>query len=215
MDNIQRKLEELFKKTFNEEVTEFSILPTSGSGRNYYRLKSNNEAVVGAYSTSNRENKAFFYFTDFFYSKSLPVPKLFSVHQDEEIYLQEDLGDLSLFQLVEKGKKAGMFSDELKSHYKKALRNLVDFQLANDFDGSYCYPRDCFDRQSMQWDLNYFKYYFLKLANIPFDEQYIEDDFQRLIAYIAEIDSNFFMYRDFQSRNILIRYCFIAISGKS
>lgn len=205
MDKIQKKLEALFIQKFKEDVIEFETLPASGSGRTYYRLRSENKQVIGAYSEDRRENEAFIYFSNYFYDKSLPVPEIFAENLQENIYLQEDLGDQSLYHLIERDKVEGFFSEKLKTLYKTVLEKLVSFQLANNFEGSYCYPRDKFDKQSIQWDLNYFKYYFLKLAYIPFDEQYIENDFQKLITYISEIDSNYFMYRDFQSRNILLK----------
>ena len=203
--NIVEDLSRLFYKTFSENISDCEKLPLSGSERIYYRLKSTNAQAIGTFNPNRRENDAFIYFSTFFKAKSLAVPEIYAHDLDNDIYLQEDLGNQSLYELMHNEKKSGEFSNQLKTAYKKALKALIDFQIKGaDIDTSYCYPRSFFDEQSMQWDLNYFKYYFLKLANIPFDEQYIEDDFQKLIAYIQHIDSKYFMYRDFQSRNILM-----------
>ena len=118
----------------------------------------------------------------------------------------EDLGDQTLFDLAMEAKNNEAFNKELLAYYREAIDELVKFQLeaGKDLDYSACYPRPVFDRQSISWDLNYFKYNFLKLAGIEFDEQGLEDDFQTLMTFLLEENMEFFMYRDFQARNIMI-----------
>ena len=153
-----------------------------------------------------RENEAFFYYSDFFWENKVAVPELYAISPDRKTYLQLDLGNRTLYDLVVEKRNAGLgFDDELEKMYKLAIQGLVRMQkLGALIDFSHAYPREAFDRQSMLWDLNYFKYDFLKLAHIPFDEQLLEDDFQHFADELSACDSNYFLYRDFQSRNLMI-----------
>jgi aminoglycoside/choline kinase family phosphotransferase len=123
---------------------------------------------------------------------------------DNNIYLQEDLGDIDLFRLVTDDKQHKTVN--LIQLYRKVIDEMpsIQYKSVSDFDFSICYPRHAFDRQSMHWDLNYFKYHFLKLAYTPFHEQKLEDDFNRFIDFLLQAPSGFFLYRDFQSRNIMM-----------
>ncbi len=198
---IENKLSELFKKWNGNSPDSISPLPVSGSARKYFRLKNNNISVVGVFGPEQKENKAFISFSKHFKSLGLNVPEIYDEDLSSNIYLEEDLGDLTLFKLLKSD-----FSSA-KMYYKKAVEDLILFQVdgRKKIDYSICYPRDSFDRQSMKWDLNYFKYYFLKPLNIFYDEQKLEDDFNSLINFLLETDSSYFLYRDFQSRNILIK----------
>ncbi|MEZ5072662.1 MAG: phosphotransferase [Bacteroidales bacterium] len=182
-------------------------LPASGSPREYYRITGNSSSAIGAFNLDREENEAFLSFSRHFKSKGLPVPEIYLVDLDQHVYLQEDLGDTSLFDRLFELRCNGDFPDELTRIYKEVLTGLQAFQIgaAEDLDYSKCYPRAGFDRQSMQWDLSYFKYYFLKLAGIPFSEQKLEDDYTTLMNYLLAQDTGYFLYRDFQSRNIMIR----------
>ena len=134
------------------------------------------------------------------------VPILYDQQLKGNIYLIEDLGDTTLFSLMEKEKANDSFSNKALSYYREALSQLIRFQTdgGKGLDYSVCFPRVKFDQQSILWDLNYFKYYFLKLAKIPFDEQKLEDDFKTFTQFLLSASTNYFMYRDFQSRNILV-----------
>lgn len=198
--NIENELIKLFKKWNGAEPASIIPLPVSGSARKYFRLISNNQTAVGVYGPEPKENKAFIYFSKYFKSAGLNVPEIYSENLSENIYLIEDLGDLTLFKLLQKDFK------EAKKYYQKVIDDLISFQLSGEkIDYAYCYPREKFDRQSMQWDLNYFKYYFLKPLNIFYDEQKLEDDFNSLINFLSGADSFYFLYRDFQSRNIMVK----------
>ena len=205
--NIKDQLISLFIAHFKEEVSIFEPLPASGSYREYARIKSMHHNMIGAYNNDVKENKAFFEFSAHFLKKDIPVPHIYSISADQKCYLQEDLGNTTLFEFLTKVGETEGFSDKIVDEYKKVLRQLPRIQLVagKDIDYSICYPREAFDKQSMMWDLNYFKYYFLKLAKIPFEEQALEDDFQLFSDYLLEADNNAFLYRDFQSRNIMLK----------
>lgn len=198
---------QLFENHFSEKVESFEMLPPSGSYRKYCRLGNENRTVIGAFNSDIKENTAFLSFSNHFYNKGLNVPKVYSVSSDLKKYLLEDLGNTSLFDFLTKTREEEGFSENIISEYKKVLKELPKIQIVagKEIDYSVCYPREAFDKQSMMWDLNYFKYYFLKLAKIHFDEQALEDDFQLFSNYLLSASSNYFMYRDFQSRNVMLK----------
>lgn len=204
---IKDQLINLFESHFKEEVIFFEQLPASGSYREYARMKSASHQVIGAYNQDTKENEAFLEFSAHFRNKNIPVPTIYAVSNDQQTYLQEDLGSVTLFDFLTKTREEEGFSSKIVDVYKKVLRELPRIQLVagKDIDYSVCYPREAFDKQSMMWDLNYFKYYFLKLAKIPFDEQALEDDFQAFSDYLLAVDNNAFLYRDFQSRNVMLK----------
>ena len=204
---IKDQLIRLFESHFKEEVTFFEQLPASGSYREYVRIKSVSHQVIGAYNLDIKENQAFLEFSAHFRNKNIPVPNIYAVNSNMDCYLQEDLGNTTLFDFISTTRENEGFSIKIVDEYKKVLRELPRIQLVagKDIDYSVCYPREAFDKQSMMWDLNYFKYYFLKLAKIPFDEQALEDDFQAFSDYLLAVDNNAFLYRDFQSRNVMLK----------
>ncbi len=197
----------LFRNYFAEEVISEEMLPPSGSYREYLRLKSSHYSAIGTWNEDQNENRAFIEFSKHFRRKGLNVPQIYDHNLERGIYLQEDLGDLSLFQFAQEVRGSEGFSERIINVYRKVIRELPKIQIiaGEDFNYGYCYPRKSFDRQSMMWDLNYFKYYFLKLAKISFNEQLLEDDFTAFTDYLLKAECYFFMFRDFQSRNIMIR----------
>ena len=208
----QTKLEllnDLFHRWCGERIKSVTKLPASGSPREYYRIAGTSRTAIGAINHDREENEAFLSFSRHFHSMGLAVPEIYLVDLDNNAYLQEDLGDLTLFDFVIQTRDNGSFPEDLIQVYKKVLTELQKFQIsgAKDLDYSVCYPRASFDRQSMQWDLSYFKYYFLKLAGIPFNEQRLENDYITLIEYLLAQDNNYFLYRDFQSSNVMLRDC--------
>jgi aminoglycoside/choline kinase family phosphotransferase len=212
MTTIAHNLITLFTTLYGTPPISVTKLPGSGSYRSYYRLQGLHESVLGAHNEDIRENEAFISFTNHFYSEGLPVPRILASDPASRIYLITDLGDTTLYQVLTNSRNAepdgssSRFSPELMEIYKKAICWLPVFQVkcGQTLDYSVCYPRSAFDRQSMMWDLNYFKYYFLKLAKIPFDEQDLENDFIGLCDILLEVDADFFLFRDFQSRNIMV-----------
>ncbi len=194
----------LFKQwSGDKNITAIFPLPISGSQRQYFRIESGNKSAIGCYNNDVTENEAFFHFTEQFYSAGLSVPKLFAIHSDRKHYLIQDLGNETLFSKLSIAKN---FDTEIFPLYKNAIEQLVQFQTKGRecIDFSKAYPRKEFDRQSILWDLSYFKYYWIKFLNIPFDEQLLENDFHTFADYLLSIPHNYFLYRDFQSRNIMV-----------
>ncbi len=201
------ELSTLFEKWAGEEVLNIEHLPQSGSYREYYRMRGASKTAIGTFNADKKENRAFLTFSKHFSSKGIPVPAVFGEGPGGKTYLISDLGETTLFNLLkERRKKTSVFPGSIIELYKKALDELPRFQIiaSEDLDYDVCYPRKAFDRQSMMWDLNYFKYYFLKLAKVPFDEQLLENDYQAFCDFLLEAPHDYFLYRDFQSRNIMI-----------
>ena len=200
------RLRQLFAQWAGEPCRECLALGAGGSSRRYYRLVGNTHRCIGAVGDNLRENNAFFTFTRHFGNKKMPVPELYLVDDDGVHYLQQDLGDLTLYDLLrQKKQQGGGFDAEMLAYYRQALSDLDALQRAGkDIDLSCAFPRAAFDRRSILWDLNYFKYNFLKIADISFDEELLENDFQRLADMLLSADTNYFMFRDFQGRNIMV-----------
>ncbi|WP_421918749.1 RapZ C-terminal domain-containing protein [Marinifilum sp.] len=203
---IKNALIRLFEKWADDKVVETELLPQSGSYREYIRLIGEKRTVLGAYNADIKENNAFINFSKHFLSKNLPVPEIYHQKDEEGLYLLQDLGKTTLFDYILHLRVGEGFANDLILIYKKIITQLVRFQVegGDGLDYEACYPRDCFDKQSMIWDLHYFKYYFLKLAKIPFDEQLLENDFQKFSDYLLDAPREYFLYRDFQSRNIML-----------
>lgn len=200
------KLKELYK-TFTGTTPENVIeLPASGSNRRYFRL-TGTQSLIGVYGTSREENEAFLYMAEHFRKKGLNVPQVHIVSEDKAFYLQEDLGDTLLFNAIEKGRVTNVFSEDEKELLRKTMRMLpaIQFAGADGFDFTRCYPQPTFNERSILWDLNYFKYCFLKATGLDFQEDKLEDDFQRMSDVLLRSLSATFMYRDFQSRNVMIK----------
>jgi aminoglycoside/choline kinase family phosphotransferase len=200
-------LKELFLSHFGENVDSVSPLKGGGSDRKLFRLRNNQRRVIGVTNADRQENIAFLAFSRHFRQMELPVPEIYIDKLEQGIYLEEDLDDTTLFQLLTETRSREGFSQKLIDLYTQVVRILPQFQIfaGRTLDYRLCYPRGSFDRQSMRWDLNYFKYYFLKLAQIPFNEQTLEDDFDRFTEFLLAADRDYFLYRDFQSRNIMIK----------
>lgn len=205
-EQTKSALIQLFENWADDKVIDTEVLPQSGSYREYIRLIGEKRTVLGVYNADKKENNAFLSFSKHFASKNLPVPEIFLHDEKQDIYLIQDLGKTTLFDYILHLRVGEGFATDLVVIYKKIISQLVRFQVEgrDELDFSACYPRDSFDKQSMIWDLHYFKYYFLKLAKIPFDEQLLENDFQKFSNYLLDAPRDFFLYRDFQSRNIML-----------
>lgn len=203
---VEEKLSHLFQQYTGKQPDRLIKLPQSGSYRQYYRIFSLGKSYIGAYNEDKAENIAFIEFTKHFFSKSLPVPEVLTSDIDNNVYLLKDLGDITLLSYIQQLNYPREVSAKVIDTYKAVLEQLPRFQVmgGEGLDYSLCYPRHAFDRQSMMWDLNYFKYYFLKLAKVPFNEQALENDFNALVDFLLTADCNYFLYRDFQSRNVMM-----------
>jgi aminoglycoside/choline kinase family phosphotransferase len=202
----ETNLKMLFEEWTKDELNNITPLPKSGSNRKYFRLTGEEKNAIGVFNRDKRENEAFIYLTKHFIAKGLNVPSLYDQDIENSCYLIQDLGDETFYSKIESVNNEKQFPDELIATYKKSLNRLISFQIdgGKDLDYSVCNPRPEFDKQSIMWDLNYFKYYFLRLSNTQFDEQKLEGDFNTLVHFLLQADSNYFMYRDFQSRNIML-----------
>jgi aminoglycoside/choline kinase family phosphotransferase len=202
-------LKQLFERHFGVPVERVEPLQgdLGGSGRNILRLAHRDLSAVGILYDVREENAAFLEFSRHFRSRGLAVPEIYASELDAGAYLEEDLGDVSLFQFLSKNRVGDNIAPQVVEAYCNVVAQLPRFQVEASRDLNYqvCYPRSSFDGQSITWDLNYFKYYFLKLAGIPFNEQELEDDFGRLTRFLLTAARDYFLYRDFQSRNIMLR----------
>lgn len=179
-----------------------------GSNRIYSReTDAEGRPFIRVRGTNRDENRAFIYMARHFRSLGLPVPQIYSVSDDEMSYTQEDLGNTLLFDAIRHGRETGCFLPEEKIILERTIRALAHIQIigAKSFDWSYCFPVPAMDERSIRWDLNYFKYCFLKETKIEFSEPELEDDFDRLVAVLSAESEDAFLYRDFQSRNVMIR----------
>src|SRR5579863_7739094 len=202
-------LKRLFDEHFHFPVEQLQPVQgeLGGSGRKIVRLTGHNKSAIGILYGVREENVAFLEFSRQFRKRGLPVPEIYGEDLDHGAYLEEDLGDTSLFELLSRNRKGENIAPEVIDAYRKAIATLPRFQVEAGRDLNYkvCYPRGSFDRQSIAWDLNYFKYYFLRLAGVPFSEQALENDFSRLTKCLLAAPHDYFLYRDFQSRNVMLR----------
>jgi len=202
-------LPKLFEEHFHRPVERVQPLQgqLGGSGRNIVRLSSGEFSAIGILYDVREENAAFLEFSRHFRRHGLPVPEIYAEDLSQGAYLEEDLGDTTLFEFLSANRDGAKVAQPALEAYRKVVEILPRFQVEAGRDLNYkkCYPRASFDRQSIAWDLNYFKYYFLRLAGIPFNEQALEDDFSRLTKFLLTAPHDYFLYRDFQSRNVMLR----------
>ena len=178
-----------------------------GSGRAIVRLTGQGASAIGIVYSVREENVAFLEFSRHFRRHGLPVPEIYAEDLSQGAYLEEDLGDATLFEFLSSNRSGEAIAPQAIDAYRKVVAVLPRFQVEAGRDLNYkvCYPRASFDRQSIAWDLNYFKYYFLRLAGVPFNEQALELDFSRLTKFLLGASHDYFLYRDFQSRNVMLR----------
>lgn len=198
MDEIKK----LFGEYSDSPVTGIDRLPQAGSERHYFRIHTQGNTYIATYGANIKENESFIYFSNQFHAKGLPTPEILYCSADRKIYLQQDFGDVSLLnQLEEKG-----FSDSMYALYKKSLQQLAQLQVKGDegLDYKKCLTNTEFGKQAIMADLLYFKYYFLDALRRPYDKQKLMEDFEALSNYLSHTEYKYFMFRDFQSRNIMV-----------
>ena len=205
MDVLRR----MFEQHFHSPVAQVQALQgqLGGSGRSIIRLANDKISAIGIVYGVREENVAFVEFSRHFRRHGLPVPEIYAEELSQGAYLEEDLGDTTLFEFLSNNRTGENIAPPVVEAYRQALAVLPRFQIEAGRHLNYkvCYPRASFDRQSIAWDLNYFKYYFLRLAGIPFNEQALENDFSRLTKFLLTAGHDYFLYRDFQSRNVMLR----------
>src|SRR5271169_2505362 len=201
-------LSSLFEQRFQTPVVRMQPLQgqLGGSGRKIIRLAGEKVTAIGILYDVREENVAFLEFSRHFRKHGLPVPEIYADDLNHGAYLEEDLGDTSLFEFLSQNRSGEAIAPKVVDAYRHVIATLPRFQIeaARDLNYKVCYPRGSFDRQSIAWDLNYFKYYFLRLAGIPFSEQALENDFSRLTKFLLGAGREYFLYRDFQSRNVML-----------
>lgn len=198
----------LYARWQQRHAASIESLPESGSSRKYFRLKADDgKSVIGVFNEDVRENKAFVYLGRHLLKAGIRVPEIYETDLDKGIYLEEDLGDTTLLDRMAEIASKEDQSNSLSDLYRNVIDAMPDIQVKafNGLDFSKCYPRREFDAQSIMWDLNYFKYNLLKPLRIKFYEQDLEEDFAAISAYLCETPRESFMFRDFQSRNIMLR----------
>lgn len=205
---IMEQLLKLYQQWAGTAPAQVEKLAGAGSNRQYFRLTAaDGSTVVGVVGTSREENHAFVALDRHFTLRKLPVPALLAVSHDEMCYLQTDLGRTSLFDAIQGGREAGGRYDLAEQTLlKRTIRALPDLQIrgARGLDWNVCYPQPEFDEDNVLFDLNYFKYDFLKLTGLDFHEMKLEASFRRFAKDLTSEPSESFMYRDFQARNVML-----------
>ncbi len=196
------KITELYTSWAGNAPTSIDVLQQAGSERRYFRIWQNNQPVIGTYGANVKENESFLYFSEHFYKKNLPVANILAVSNDKMCYLQEDYGNISLINRLE----TEGYVPDVYNLFKRSLEKLAELQVKGDdgLDYSKCLTNSEFGKQAIMADLLYFKYYFLDALRKPYDKQKLIDDFEALSSYLTHTDHKFFMFRDFQSRNIQV-----------
>lgn len=205
-ESVKLQISGLYEQLTGSRPEMIQPLRASGSSRRYFRISGNGETVIGAWYDQVPENKAFISFSRHFWEQGLNVPEILAVSDDLKCYLLEDLGNKVLLDYVLEVRNKPDHQHLLVEVYRDVLDHLIRFQVVagKTLDYSVCFPADHFDEQAYMWDLNYFKYNFLKLINIPFDEYRLEKDFRALVTQLLSADHSWFVYRDFQARNIML-----------
>ncbi len=208
---MEKTFRRLYEAHFGKPPASVLALEGDGSSRRMFRVVGEGmETAIGVMGPDREENRAFLSYSAALRGAGLPVPEIYGADEEAGVYLEEDLGDTTLFDAVTAARAedpGAPFPEAILPVYRRVLEVLPRFQVEGGkaVDYSVAYPRAAFDRQSILWDLNYFKYHFLKLANVPFNEARLEKDFRRLTTFVLGADTRHFLYRDFQSRNVMLR----------
>lgn len=202
MQSVKEEIEKLFEQYSKEPITAIDKLPQAGSERHYFRIYTSDKTFIATYGANLKENESFFYFSKHFRKKQLATPEIFCINAEKNIYIQQDFGDVSLLnKLEEKG-----FTAEVYDLYKKSLYQIALLQVKGHEGLNYkkCLTNTSFGKQAIMADLLYFKYYFLDALRRPYDKQKLLNDFEALSNYLSHTEYKYFMFRDFQSRNIMV-----------
>ena len=203
MGPITENIKLFFERVNPEKIITIENLPKSGGDRIYFRITTKENSYIATYNENLKESATFLYFTDHFSKINAPVPEIYFVSEDAKIYVQQDFGTISLLNELEKYGQ----NDYVYDLFKKSLKALSYLQIKGikDLDDSYCLTSKEFGKQAIMSDLLYFKYYFLDTLKIPYDKDKLVDDFEALSNYLERVEHKYFMFRDFQSRNICIQ----------
>ncbi len=202
MQQLIESVKDLYKKWAGKDPVSVDLLPQSGSERRYFRLHGEKKSAIGTYGANIKENESFIYFSGHFKNQQLATPEILAISEDRIFYLQEDFGDVSLLNKLE----AEGETDYVYGLFKQSLAEIAKLQVKGDknLDYNRCLTNKEFGKQAIMADLLYFKYYFLDALRKPYDKQKLIDDFEALSNYLTHTEYKYFMFRDFQSRNIMI-----------
>ena len=194
-----KELSSLYKSYFGTAPGSLTPMTGSASNRKYFRMSSPESSCIGVAGLDRQENDAFIHIARHFRSKGIPVPEVYAVSEDGMCYLQEDLGDSVLFDRKP--------ADEDLLCRVMAMLPVLQFEGSDGLDFSVCYPQPEFDRNMVMFDLNYFKYCFLKASGLEFNEIKLQKDFETFADDLLSCPSDMigFMYRDFQPRNVMLK----------
>lgn len=203
MGPVAENIKTFFESFNSEEIINIEKLPKSGGDRIYFRIVTEKKSYIATYNENLKESETFLYFTEHFSKINAPVPQVYFTSEDGRMYVQEDFGPVSLLNELEKYGQ----NDYVFSLFKKSLKALAWLQIKGfpDLDYSYCLTSQEFGKQAILSDFLYFKYYFLDTLKIPYDKEKLIDDFEALSTYLTRVEHKYFMFRDFQSRNICVR----------
>ena len=203
MQGIIENIRELFASYTDSPVTGMEKIPQSGSNRIYFRITTSERSYIATYNDNVRENRTFVHFSRHFRERGCPVPEIYTVNESYTIYLQEDFGNVSLLNELERQGH----HEPVYELFRQSLEELALLQIRGDegLDYSWTITSREFGKQAILSDLLYFKYYFLDTLQIPYDKEKLIDDFEGLSTYLTHVDHKYFMFRDFQSRNIMVK----------
>jgi len=203
METVAEQVRDFFKAYNSNEIIAFEKLPKSGGDRIYFRIVTNDKSYIATYNDNVRENETFIHFTGHFEKINAPVPDIYHIHNNGKMYIQQDFGNTSLLNELEKHGQ----TDYVFSLFQKSLKSLAWLQIEGNknFDDSYCLTSKEFGKQAILSDLLYFKYYFLDTLKMGYDKDKLIGDFDALSNYLTHVEHKYFMFRDFQSRNIYIQ----------
>jgi aminoglycoside/choline kinase family phosphotransferase len=203
MQSIIENISSLFAGFSSETIDSIEKIPQSGSNRVYFRITTKNNSFIATFNNHIKENQTFIHFSRHFLAANCPVPEIYVVSKDNTLYIQQDFGDISLLNKLEESGYNGY----VYALFEQSLKKLAHLQIKGDhqLDYSYCITSREFGKKAILSDLLYFKYYFLDTLQIPYDKEKLIDDFEALGSYLTHVDHKYFMFRDFQSRNILIK----------
>lgn len=202
-ENILLEIREVFKSFINSSIDNIDKLPQSGGDRMYFRIFAGEKSYIATYNLHVKENQTFFYLTDHFKKYRVPVTDILKVNKAQTIYIQKDFGTTSLLDLLEQQGK----NEYVYELFKQSLKELARMQILahKDLNYNYAITSKEFGKRAITSDLLYFKYYFLDTLKIPYDKEKLLHDFNVLSMYLDKPDYKFFMFRDFQSRNIIVQ----------
>jgi aminoglycoside/choline kinase family phosphotransferase len=197
------RIKDLFATFSTDAILSIDKLPQAGSERHYFRIHTTGKSYIVTHGANIKENESFIYFSGHFGKSKLATPKIFCINTEKDIYIQEDFGDVSLLNKLEDNG----YTESIYDLYKESLHQLALVQVKghNDLDYKKCLTNSSFGKQAIMADLLYFKYYFLDALRKPYDKQKLIDDFEALSNYLSHTEYKFFMFRDFQSRNIMVK----------